>query len=521
MNNQLPFLLGKTCEVPRNKKKKVYRYIREELVNMAELVNIPITSQTSNNYLCETLRKIATDNNLNTYEDFEKYVLHQELQKYPSLNDFLMFGKGLNTIDTLFEGLNDINKFNPNIQKLGINSGHGFLYKLNYVFNGMNVDVILKSARESSTDNIYYEYLAGQCINEFTKYFPFFPKTYKLGLYNTIPSWESFLKFNGNVTLPTSFADYISYRNPINLDIGVKNSCGSSKYQCVFIQYLNLKETLYNNISKYMVSSNYSPAHYHHLTRQILLLYLIYKTLSKLANYFTHYDLHLDNIGIYEIPNNKCITFKIKTDTDILEIKSNILPIFIDFGRSYFNCENLNANLNSSNTLMKKVCSYDKRNPIVADRLCYKNCGDERGYIFSGNLLPDGSISATDDINYWINRAHRNISHDLRLFNEIKNNFNFSSLDNSIPYIKKFKDLLKNIKYNSYHKYGMPETISHPTNLINNIHDVANELESIIRLPEFTIDLNSILRNKDPVSYGTLDLDFTSGDFKEFTFEKL
>lgn len=519
MDNQKPFLLGKICEVPKNKKKKVYKYTREELVTLAEIANIPITPQTSNNYLCETLRQIAIDNNLNTYEDFEKYP-YRELKKYPSLNDYIMFEKDFNIIHKMFKNFDEIGFFNNTIQKLGINSNHGFLYKLNYILNGNKIDIILKSARKSSTDNLYHEYLAGLCINEFSKYFPFFPKTYKLGAYKDRFSWNTFFSHKGIHTLPLNVSQYIHYLDPLDFEENTRFTCQWSKYICVFMQYLNLNDTLHSHFYKYVNSSNvYNSSYYTHLTRTILMLYLIYKTLSQLADYFTHYDLHLGNIGIYSIPENKCITINIKLDNDIIQFKTNYLPIFIDFGRSFFNCQNLNASLNTSKTLMNSVCSFDNRNPVRALRLCKEYCGDDVGYMFTGIQYPDGTFSDTNLNDYYINRPKRNMSHDLRLINSILSQYNFKSLDKNITYIKQFIDLLSNINYED--QYGTKEQLQSQSPIINNVHDAANALENIIRLPEFKTDLEYMLRNKDPNSYGTLDLNFSTGHFEEFKFEKL
>lgn len=522
MENQKPFIFGKTCEVPKNKKKKVYRYTREELTHMAERVDIPITPQTSNDNLCESLRKIVIDNNLHTYQDFEKYASTLELQKYPSLNDFIMFQPGLTAINQLFEGINDISKFSQTITSIGKPSANGFLFNLDYTINSTTLNVILKSNKKSDNDNLYHEYLAGQCINEFSYYFPFFPRTYKIGMYTHTSSWQDLSTMKGTKKLQRPFSNYINFYNASDFTRSTKISCASSKFINVFIQYLNLKYTLDNYFLNFTYNGNtkINPAYSHQLTKHILILYLTYKTLSKLADYFTHYDLHADNVGIYEIPESKCIDLVIKTDSDVLELKINHIPILIDFGRSYFNCSALNAGLKSSTQLMETVCTYDNRNPDGAQRLCTNTCGDGRGYQFSGILQADGSISNTDQDDYWINRAHRNMSHDLRLMNEIKSHFNFNDLDNGVPYIKQFKDLLKNINYGTYNRFGMPETLVNPANPVNNVHDVANALESIVKLPEFKTDLYQTLSSKSPDSYGTLYIDFSSGGFQEYRFVK-
>jgi len=527
MNNTAPYLFGKLCEMRKEQKRQKQKYnyhTRDELIHMAQLINFEITSQTSNQDICEAVREIAIQNNLNTYEEFENYVLNLELLKYPSFDDFLMFQPGLHSINYYFNGINNINHFSQTVHRLGIASDNGFLHRLTYNNNGRTLPVILKSNIRPMNDNLYHEYVAGQCINEFSKYFPFFPRTYALGMYNNENTWRMFNEHYGTFGLLSPLSNYLNYLNPLDQEQNLRISCSGAKHINIYLQFINIKCNLrqyFNNLKLYgrpQINRLYQTR----LTYNILMIYLVYKTLSKLGNYFTHYDLHNDNVVIYDIPEQKYIELEIKTDAGIIQLRTNCIPIMIDFGRSYFNCENLKTGTLSSPNLMRNVCNYDNRNPIIANRVCPYYCGDEKGYGFFGNLNPDGTIGPTDVNSYWINRGMGNISHDLRLISDLKHNMSLSRLDMSISYINQFNELLNSIHYRDYHEFGMPETRNTvpPMNPINNIHDVANYLETIIFLPEFKTDLYHELSLTNPNSYGTLYLDFSTNSIDKFRFVK-
>ena len=528
MSNGKPYLLGRICEKPEKKTKLLDTYKNDELERMANMLGIKFNKFESNNKLCESIRAVLEGNNINTIDEFDNFALDHKIKKYPSLNDFMIFQPGLYSINKLFNGIDDIGKFNRIIQPIGNNSHNGFIRKFNYVNNGITLDVVLKSNKKKSTDNPYYEYLAGQCINEFSKYFPFFSRTYAIGQYKNRTFWNYFGSINKRTDLPYDISHYIEYFDvAASLDQKVKNSCINSDMKNVFTQFINIKKSLLEYFHNFTDASYHFEVKYQNqLTKHILLLYLVYGTLSKLGNYFTHYDLHMNNVVLYEIPNNNYIDIVIKTiNGKKIILKSRYLPIIIDYGRGYFNCHALQSGILDSPSLMKKVCEYDITNPIPADKVCPNICGNEVGYQFSGKINPDGSIDSTGVDDFYINLGKRNISHDLRLLSDLNHIIDFSYLDQDISYIKQFTDLLKEINYRSYNPYGMPETEHpqpppQPQNSINNIHDAARALDEIVRNPEYIRHINTVVLNSNPDYYGELSIDFSADGFKEFHFFK-
>ena len=442
-----------------------------------------------------------------------------ELAKYPSFNDCLMFQPGLLFTDTFFGSSLDLSKYSNQVEKIGANSANGFIRKLTYNDNSLSMNVILKSNKSSDNDNLYYEYLAGQCINEFSKFYPFFSRTYALGKYTSFQNFRTFnLMASGVITTLTSpLPNFIQYLDQSDFERMVSESCENALYMTVFTQLIPIQKSLmdyfYNFVN--LADKTFQAKYQIQLTKHISLLFMIYGCLHKLSNYFTHYDLHMDNIVLYSIPYGKYIEVEAKTETGIISFKTKYLPIIIDYGRSYFNCSAIEAGLVNSPTLMKSVCSKDSRRTNV----CPTFCGNEVGYAFSGDYKSStDSFNETTKDNYFINRAKSNQSHDLRGLSDLKRNIDFSLLDASIPYIGRWKQMLANMYYESHTpKYGKPETPS-VSGQVNNVNDVFQELTQMMMEPQYILDNNT---NNTGTSYGKLVLDFSQATMQRFQFVKL
>jgi len=229
--------------------------------------------------------------------------------------------------------------------------------------------------------------------------------------------------------------------------------------------------------------------------QMVQLHYLIYMTLDKWRNVFTHYDLHSNNVVLYEIPNQKYIEITIKySDGDVI-LNSTILPIIIDYGRSYMDCEQFDAKLLSSKKIISKVCDEPE---------CFAYCGDGRGFNFVGEKDGDDFLE-TDKRQYYINTARRNISHDLRLlysnrpFNWLEFYIRIGDINTKLL-CHKYIELLKNvIFYGEY--YGAPENLTENADKIYNVTSAHKRLKDLI---PFTYTTLSGLSSKQ--KYGSLTI---------------
>ena len=174
--------------------------------------------------------------------------------------------------------------------------------------------------------------------------------------------------------------------------------------------------------------------------------------LSSLKNNFTHYDLHLNNIIIYEPVKNSYIQYHYYLENnEIVSFKSPFIAKIIDYGGSFFDDKNKNNTYSSSNKILSEICD-----------IC-ENCGIAVGF----GKLKDDPV----EISHYISSKTNNISHDLRLL------YSLIGLKNIRDNNSEFYNLLnKLLKYNS--KFGTPEITEDGFNMndiskssINNVVD--------------------------------------------------
>ena len=127
------------------------------------------------------------------------------------------------------------------------------------------------------------------------------------------------------------------------------------------------------------------------------------------VNTFTHYDLHLENVLLYEPVKGKYIQYHyhLNANTEIT-FKCCYIAKIIDYGRSYF-VDKYSPNIvtKTSSNIRYKVCN------IKACDSSESKCGDDYGYGILAPEDPPGNF-------FFISSSTRNMSHDLRLLYEIK-----------------------------------------------------------------------------------------------------
>ena len=188
----------------------------------------------------------------------------------------------------------------------------------------------------------------------------------------------------------------------------------------------------------------------------------IYMPLSILGNSFTHYDLHHENVNVYEPEKDSYIHFHYHMDGgEEYSFKSKYIAKIIDYGRSYFKDEESGID---SKKIYTDLCKEAKCNP---------SCGYNKGFSWMYNQ-PNPSSS------YWISSQKRNASHDLRLLNEVKIGTRGNQTDQYLP--SGLKSVLQKLKYDKH--YGTPEMAQGFPNATQNVYDAAMALGNIISLPE-------------------------------------
>jgi hypothetical protein len=100
----------------------------------------------------------------------------------PNSNVCLAFGKDSATIVKFYDNFRTLTKNLESIRKIGVESVNGNVFELTYKKNKYKMKTCLKSSKQNTSDNLYYEFVVGsQFINKMNIYYPCFCETY--GLY--------------------------------------------------------------------------------------------------------------------------------------------------------------------------------------------------------------------------------------------------------------------------------------------------------------------------------------------------
>jgi hypothetical protein len=370
----------------------------------------------------------------------------------------LNFGKNIGEISGIFKGFTGFEYAISPIKKLGSPSANGFVKEIEYDNNGYKAYAALKSSQRRKSDNLVYEYLVGvKFINRIIKRFPCFVETYGLYYYN---SDEDRIAMSNTIHLNHTLLEKLELQNSINY----KKACDNSILASVLIQHIHSAKPIRYYVNKYSQIIEFD---------LIYILFIIYHALASLKKQFTHYDLHDENVLLFEPNPNKYIHYKYHLlDGSLIEFYCRFIPKIIDYGRSFFD----NGNINS-----KKIY----------DRVCKEcpNCGINSGFTWL-NPIPE----------YGISSQKKNESHDLRLLYMISLRLNKLENDPTIIKYHNFNELLKMFKKviygigvpKLYKMYGTEEHLNLPLKgyIIGNVTDAYEYLKEMIAHP------NAIKTNK-------------------------
>jgi hypothetical protein len=296
------------------------------------------------------------------------------------LNNLKLVLFGIDEIKQKFDEFNTF-KDATEVKQIGESSNQGFVRRIKFVRDGTSAYTILKTALEKTSDNLFYEFMVGSLlINNMKRYFPCFLETY--GLY--ISNNENVRDFKKFVFAPI---------NGETIDNYIMESCKYSDSLSILIQDIEKPKTfedffikknneLLNNIR----SSDKAKLQNFYEVELPQLLYQIYSPLSKIAHLFTHYDLHMRNVLLYDI--GKCIEIKYHKHNpkDDISFKTRYIVKIIDYGRCYFD----HKLLQEDSLLYDKICGIEE---------CDPNCGSENGYSW---LAPPNIYKSGENVLcYW------------------------------------------------------------------------------------------------------------------------
>jgi len=372
----------------------------------------------------------------------------------------IAFGKETATIKKHFEGFVKFDYLSKPAKRIGAVSNNGFVKLLTYENEKYIAHAILKSSVRKGADNLYYEYLVGKFINKVALRFPCFVETYGMFSYRNS---EIYTKVkNHNETSVNEINNGLVEYPPDNNSYTLSSSCENSLYAALLIQHIKDAENLSDKCDKvYFVDNDLLYA-----------LFQIYMPLSTLANTFTHYDLHPENVLLYQPVKDSYIHYHYHMqDESIVSFYSSFIVKIIDYGRSFFNDTENHGISGSSKKIYEKICELTD---------CRPSCGQKVGYGWLENTNKSNAKDA-----YYISSQKHNNAHDLRLLNIIGKS--------KIDYFKKMSkivemynpdlfELCNKVKYSMM--YGTPEmTKSGLPKKIYSVMDACHALQDMIIRP--------------------------------------
>lgn len=311
------------------------------------------------------------------------------------------------------------------IKRIGSVSSNGFVNEIKFTHKGYDSYAVLKSSTTNTADNLMYEYRVGQFLNKMSLLYPCFIETYSLFKYNV--GWNH-AKTNSLIDA-SIFKTYLT-QQPYDLIV----ACKQPKYIAVLLQHLKNAITIADLVNIGNDSLNYD---------FLTLLYQVYFVLDQMKLIFTHYDLHCENVLLYEPSPTKYIQYHYHSDT-IITFKSIYVAKLIDYGRCYFKDGNY-----SSKNFHAEVCKTKECNTKTRGK-----CGTNVGFSW---LNPP--------VEFHVNSSVRNQSHDLLMVvHFLKRISNRNPM--LLPEIGAFiQDMTINLIYRGGVEYGTPEKIKCPNKI--------------------------------------------------------
>jgi hypothetical protein len=435
----------------------------------------------------------------------EEKSLYEIISKYNTIENFCIFG---NNYELLKNHFNNYTIPNMSIQEKThtcIGSGrNGFQLKVNLSKDTISNQILLKSSKDGNMDNLIYEFLVGLCVNKFSNYFPIFCQTYGICKYKNksfVNEMNTQCRRFGEIIRfkdDNNINNYLENFNTTDLEQSIINGCLHRYELCLLLQYYDsiILEDLYNH--------NLTEKDIPLINELISIFHFVFEALDKLKDMFTHYDLHTSNVLLYKIPNDEYVEIIYHDDTSReYHVKSRYIPIIIDFGHSFIDCNQIDSTINTSDQIFNTVCNNDtySHNPV-----CEGKCGWDSGFFYNdpGNKR-----------NYYISSRNPNRSHDLKLLDFFYNRKDLSELENIAPHTDAFILFLSNVNF--VDEYGTPELNTREMDQINNVQHAAEGLRSIIQMPDFIEYNENLFIGKK--KYGTLHIWVDKLKEFEFTFD--
>lgn len=426
-----------------NHHKKTIRTHRKNYVGhgpkrTTKRMNQPKKTKHNNNSIQKINKKMINS--------FEKLLKNPDERKGSFLKAICNESNGYNCVnigvysELLKEYFNNYSIFTSypkEFQMIGKPSANGFLFSIKYTKNGYNCYTAMKCNKSNNSDNLLYEYYVGiKFINKFVPIFPCFVETYEqLYLYTDKTRYDH-IKSLSSIKTVQPFTDDIRNsfveldKNDVDVLINplsemTNNACkyGKDNKLAIMLQY-------YQNIQTFgsMIDDINNPDA-HNIPN---IMFQVYFVLNNMRDIYTHYDLHGNNVLVYKPFKDEkkyiLMTYHLN-DGNKMIFPTNLIAKIIDYGRNYFN--DVNKKISSKNIIENFCVKCENGSCINPD--CYQHssnetidltgnkpkihnnfyCGEASGVRLGEYNKQTGSL-------HYLTPYKSNISHDLRLANEIQ-----------------------------------------------------------------------------------------------------
>jgi len=312
----------------------------------------------------------------------------------------LAFGKESTKINNFFEFFHNFN-YVKNVRKIN-NGANGNILLLNYEREKYNSYAIMKKNIKLHSDSVMYEYIVGRYfINHYYKIYPCFLQTYGFSLVDNTMLDEASRNNDVLKTLDIMNLDLSGYSEEFNAELTktITLACQEPTNLALIIENVPKPKTLEQMLGEWVF-----------IERELIhVLFQIYYVLNDLGSHFTHYDLHMKNVLLYEPVPGGYIEFHYQYKGKEIVFDSKYIVKIIDYGRSYFKNSSLNLD---SEDIYNLVCSLPDCNRNISsegDNDCGKKIGFQ--WLRDKHYVSSGRPSEVTHINTTI----PNRSHDLRL----------------------------------------------------------------------------------------------------------
>ena len=313
---------------------------------------------------------------------------------------------------------------------IGTASVNGFAFAMTFLRKGYTTHAVLKSSRSALSDNLMYEYRVGLFLNTKLRQLPNFVATHAAFTYASEEAWKGMAAAHEQRSpVPADRCRSALRAAKFDMDLG----CRMGTRVAVLVQNIHDPISLFELLRDQSARATLS------LVGNILpVLFQVYFALHALRDEFTHYDLHTENVLLYEPSRERHVEFEYRFGggAEPLQFRSRYIAKIVDYGRSYFqdrstgeSSRQVQEGLPTSCGGLASFAHYLRRAQERRGDEDDDSSGDgaARDSRFQGGQRGEGDDDDDDDphgfekqLRFYLDSDTRNRSHDLRLLHRVR-----------------------------------------------------------------------------------------------------